>query len=79
MRIEGVDYEVLIATDVEQDSMQWECYLANGTDRQLLLEVVRLDGSKEWVFIQHAPALPLALVEYTVAHAKKELGPFFEG
>lgn len=34
MRIEGVDHEVLIATDVERDSMQWECYLADGTDRR---------------------------------------------
>ncbi len=79
MRIDGVDYEVLIATDVDRDSMQWECYLANGTDRRMVLEVVRLDGQKEWVFIQHVPALPLALIEYAVAHAKQELGPFFEG
>lgn len=45
----------------------------------LLLEVVRLDGSKEWAFIQHATDLPLTLVEYAIVHAKKELGPFFEG
>lgn len=79
MRIDDVDYEVLIATDVERDAMQWECYSSSGIDRKLLLEVVRLDGKKEWVFIQHVSALPLALIEYAVAHAKKELGPFFEG
>ena len=79
MQIEGVNYEVVIATDVERDSMQWECYSGSGGERKLLLEVVRFDGKKEWAFIQHMPHLPLSLVEFAVTHAKEELGPFFEG
>jgi hypothetical protein len=26
MRIEGIDYETLIASDLERDSLQFECY-----------------------------------------------------
>ena len=79
MILDGTEYEVVIATDVERDSMQWECYLKAESGRKLLLEVVRFDSEKEWVFIQHAEVLPLALVEYAVTHAKPQLGPFFEG
>lgn len=79
MHLDGVEYEVLIATDVGRDSMQWECYSVAGPHKKLLLEVVRLDGRKQWVFIQHVEELPLSLVEYATSHAKIELGPFFEG
>lgn len=79
MIIDGTEYEVLIATDTDNDSMQWECYSTVGAKSELLLEVIRFDGRKEWVFIQHAKQLPLGLVEYAVSHAKDDLGPFFNG
>jgi len=79
MTLDDTEYEVVIATDVERDSMQWECYLKAANGRQLLLEIVRFDGKKEWAFIQHTEILPLSLVEYAVTHAKAQFGPFFEG
>ena len=79
MRIEGRDYRVTIATDVDRDTMQWECYLVDGISEKLVLEIVRFDGKKEWSFFQHVEAVPLALVEYAVQHARTELGPFFDG
>ena len=79
MRIEGRDYRVTIATDVDRDAMQWECYLVDGNSETLVFEIVRFDGKKEWSFLQHVEAVPLAVVEYAVQHARTELGPFFNG
>lgn len=77
MHIEGRDYRVTIATDVDRDAMQWECYLHEGNSEKLILEIVRLDGKKEWSFLQYVEEVPLALVEYAIQHARVELGPFF--
>lgn len=79
MNIDGRKYDVVIATDVERDSMQWECYLIDGTQRTLLFEIVRFDGKKEWAFLSHAETVPLAAVEYATQRARSELGPFFNG
>lgn len=79
MRIEGRDYRVTIATDVDRDAMQWECYLVDGVSETLVFEIVRFDGKKEWSFLQHVEAVPLAVVEYAVQRARTELGPFFSG
>jgi len=79
MHIEGREYRVVIATDVDRDSMQWECYLVDGNNQVLVLEVVRFDGRREWSFLQYAETVPLAVVEYAVQRARTDLGPFFNG
>jgi hypothetical protein len=77
MLIEGREYGVVIATDAGRDAMQWEFYHVDGADEKLVFEIVRFDGRKEWSFIQHVEAVPLAVVEYAVQHARTQLGPFF--
>ena len=47
MHIEGRDYRVIVATDVDRDAMQWECYLLDGGSEKLVFEIVRFDGKKE--------------------------------
>jgi len=79
MYIDGREYEIVVATDVNHDSMQWECYLIQGAHKTLLFEVVRFDGRKEWAYVHHVESLPLAVVEYAAQHARAELGPFFDG
>lgn len=79
MLIEGREYRVVIATDADRDAMQWECYAVEGNDEDLVFEIVRFDGRKEWSFLQHVEAVPLAVVEYAVQRARTELGPFFNG
>ncbi|MBW8467455.1 MAG: hypothetical protein K0M67_04245 [Thiobacillus sp.] len=79
MHIEGREYRVVIATDVDRDAMQWECYLVDGNNEKLVFEVVRFDGRREWSFLQHVKAVPLAVVEYAVQHARTDLGSFFNG
>lgn len=79
MHIEGREYRVVIATDVDRDAMLWECYLVAGNNEKLVFEVVRFDGRREWSFLQHVDVVPLAVVEYAVQHARTDLGPFFNG
>ena len=79
MNVEGVEYEVIFASDVDRDSMQLECYRGTGEQRELLIEVVRYDAEKRYGFMQHVPEVPLALVEHLAVVARKELGPFFVG
>jgi hypothetical protein len=79
MRIEGREYRVVVATDMDRDAMQWECYLVDDNSEQLVFEIVRFDGKWEWSFLSHVESIPLAVVEYAVQHAREELGPFFNG
>jgi hypothetical protein len=79
MIVEGIAYEIFVASDVDRDSMQLECYRGSGNQRELLVEVVRYDGQKRYAFVQYVPEVPLALVEHLAAIARKELGPFFVG
>jgi len=79
MIVEGVEYEIFIASDCDRDSMQLECYRGSGNEQELLIEVVRYDGQKRYAFVQHVPELPLALVEHIASVARQKLGPFFIG
>lgn len=77
MHVEGREYKVVAATDVDRDAMQWECYLVDGSREKLVFEIVRFDGKREWSFFQYVESIPLAVVEYAVQHARADLGPFF--
>ena len=77
MLIEGINYEMLIASDVNTDAMIFECYRGQGKDRELILEVIRYDGLRKFVYVQHVENLPLAVVEHIVSRARPELGPYF--
>lgn len=78
MRIEEFDYETLIASDVERDSLQFECYRKNGTVSELVFEVVRFDTQRKFSFIPHAPDIPLALLLELLPVAKERLGAFLD-
>lgn len=79
VEIEGIPYETLVVSDMKRDSLQFECYRCQGTDRKLLLEVVRFDSERKFVVMQYVEELPLALLEYVTKVARVTLGPFFEG
>ena len=77
MQIDGTQYEMFVASDVNQGSMQFECYRCNDQTRKLMMEVIRYDTERRFVVVQHEKELPLALLEHVARVARLELGPFF--
>jgi len=77
MKIDGVDYETLVASDIERDSLQFECYRYYGSARELVFEAVRFDTRRKWSFIAHTTDIPLSLLLKLLPIAKTRLGPFF--
>lgn len=78
MRNEGIDYETLVVSDCERDSLQFECYRGEGAGRELVFEVVRFDTLRKFSFIAHQVEIPLSLLEELLPVAKERLGEFFD-
>jgi hypothetical protein len=71
----GITYSFLIASDVLRDGLGLEVY-RDGAAKELVMEVFRDDGKCQYLVSQFVPELPLALIEYVAARARKELGGF---
>jgi hypothetical protein len=75
MIFDGVEYAILIASDVVRDGLGFEVY-RHGDTAQLVFEVFRDDGRRQFLVSQFEPNLPLSLIEYVVQVARAELGEF---
>jgi hypothetical protein len=75
MIFEGLEYEIVVASDVQNDGLGFEVYDISAEPRELVLEIYRsdVDGSVSITTLGHS--LPLALVEQLIARARAELRP----
>ena len=77
MNLQGVEYRFQVASDVAaRDGIGLECFRIAAGKEELVLEVFRDDTKQTWTYSQFAESLPLELIEYISAIARKELGDF---
>jgi hypothetical protein len=73
MEIAGKDYEIIVAPDEEEGTMNLECW-DNAAD-ELIIFVIYEIATEKFVFTALEEDLPLELVEKVVGMAKTRLLP----
>lgn len=76
MKIAGIEYSFLMASDIQRDGLGLECYRVSGESKEMVLEVFRSDAEQKYLVSQFVPELPLELFEHVIAIARQELGGF---
>jgi len=76
MNINGIEYRLQIASDVERNGLGLECYRKNKEKEELVLEVFRNDSEKRFVYSQFVQDIPLELIEHIVSISRHKLGEF---
>jgi len=76
MNINGTEYRLQVASDVERNGLGLECYRTNKSEEELVLEVFRNDSELTFVYSQFTQDLPLELIEYVVSISRQKLGEF---
>ena len=75
-RVKMLGYTLLIASDITRDGLGCELIDSGGT---FVAEVFRCDADKTLTLTGDIKGLPLGVVDWFVAEAKRELDPFEDG
>lgn len=72
VEIAGLNYEIIIGSDLQRDGMYLEVWNEANT---VVAEVFYSDQNNQMTFTGYIPDLPLPLVEWMIESAKARLAP----